>query len=172
VFHKVSPVLPWPLCPLLRSFFEKTKWISLEFDMWGLNTISSEAILILFSVIPTQCQDVPTYRWDGCSISWTNLSRSSQTIALYNSHIVDRVMFKSNLYHFYNQWLILEISSTQSKSAIYSNRTVVLFLNRREEVTSCKELHDFYFSPNIVRVAKSRRAGWAEYVGRMGEMSF
>jgi len=32
-----------------------------------------------------------------------------------------------------------------------------------------EELHDFYSSPNIVRVIKSRRMRWAVHVARMGE---
>jgi hypothetical protein len=31
------------------------------------------------------------------------------------------------------------------------------------------ELHDLYSLPNIVRVIKSRRMGWAGHVARMGE---
>jgi hypothetical protein len=31
-----------------------------------------------------------------------------------------------------------------------------------------EELHNFYSSPNIIRVIKSRRMGWAEHVARMG----
>jgi hypothetical protein len=31
------------------------------------------------------------------------------------------------------------------------------------------ELHDLYFSPNIVRVIKSRRMRWAGHVAHMGE---
>jgi hypothetical protein len=31
------------------------------------------------------------------------------------------------------------------------------------------ELHNLYFSPNIVRVIKSRRMRWAGHVARMGE---
>jgi hypothetical protein len=31
------------------------------------------------------------------------------------------------------------------------------------------ELHSLYFSPNIVRVIKSRKLRWAGYVERMGE---
>jgi len=46
---------------------------------------------------------------------------------------------------------------------------------RRDEVTGKwrrlhnEELNDLYCSPNIVRVIKWRRMGWAEYVARMGE---
>ena len=32
-----------------------------------------------------------------------------------------------------------------------------------------EELNDLYFSPNIVRVIKSRRMRWAGHVARMGE---
>jgi hypothetical protein len=32
-----------------------------------------------------------------------------------------------------------------------------------------EELNDLYSSPNIIRVIKSRRMRWAEYVARMGE---
>jgi hypothetical protein len=32
-----------------------------------------------------------------------------------------------------------------------------------------EELNDFYCSPNIVRVIKSRRTRWAGHVARMGE---
>jgi hypothetical protein len=31
------------------------------------------------------------------------------------------------------------------------------------------EVHDLYFSPNIVRVIKSRRMRWARHMARMGE---
>ena len=46
---------------------------------------------------------------------------------------------------------------------------------RRDEVTGewrrlhNEELNDLYFSPNIVRVIKSRRMRWAGHVARMGE---
>ena len=33
-----------------------------------------------------------------------------------------------------------------------------------------EELNDLYSSPNIIRVTKSRRMGWAVHVVRMGEM--
>jgi hypothetical protein len=50
-----------------------------------------------------------------------------------------------------------------------------LFGPKREEVTgewrklNNEELNDMYSLPNIVRVVKSRRMGWAGYVARMGE---
>ena len=50
-----------------------------------------------------------------------------------------------------------------------------IFGPRREEVTGewrrlhNEELNDFYSSPNIVRVIKSRRMRWAGHVAYMGE---
>jgi len=50
-----------------------------------------------------------------------------------------------------------------------------IFGPRRDEVTRewrrllNEELNDLYFSPNIVRVLKSRRMRWAGHVARMGE---
>jgi len=50
-----------------------------------------------------------------------------------------------------------------------------VFGPRRDEVTGewrrlhIEELNDLYFSPNIVRVIKSRRMSWAGHVARMGE---
>ena len=50
-----------------------------------------------------------------------------------------------------------------------------IFGPRRDEVMGeCRRLHnwelnDLYFSPNIVRVIKSRRMRWAGHVARMGE---
>ena len=50
-----------------------------------------------------------------------------------------------------------------------------IFGPRKDEVTGewrrlhNEELNDLYFSPNIVRVMKSRRMRWAGHVARMGE---
>jgi hypothetical protein len=50
-----------------------------------------------------------------------------------------------------------------------------IFGPRRDEVTGerrrlhYEELNDLYSSPNIVRVIKSRKMGWAGRVARMGE---
>ena len=50
-----------------------------------------------------------------------------------------------------------------------------IFGSRRDEVTGewrrmhNEELNDFYSSPNIVRVIKSRRMRWAGHMARMGE---
>jgi hypothetical protein len=51
-----------------------------------------------------------------------------------------------------------------------------IFGPKREEVAGGwrrlhnEELHNLYASPDIVRVIKSRRMGWAGHIGRMGEM--
>ena len=50
-----------------------------------------------------------------------------------------------------------------------------IFRPRKDEVTGewrrlhNKEVNDLFFSPNIVRVIKSRRMRWAGHVARMGE---
>jgi len=64
----------------------------------------------------------------------------------------------------------------ERKLWVFENRVLRrTFVRRREEVTGewrrlrNKELNDLYSSPNIVRVIKSRRMGWARHVARMGE---
>jgi hypothetical protein len=59
---------------------------------------------------------------------------------------------------------------------VFENRVLRgIFGSKRYKVTGewrklhKEELHDLYFSPNIVRVIKSRRMRWAVYVERMGE---
>jgi hypothetical protein len=50
-----------------------------------------------------------------------------------------------------------------------------IFRPKRDEVTGDwrklynEELHNVYSSPNIIRMNKSRRIGWAGHVARMGE---
>jgi hypothetical protein len=50
-----------------------------------------------------------------------------------------------------------------------------IFGPKRDDVTGewsklhNEELNDLYFSPNVVRVIKSRRMRWAEHVARMEE---
>ena len=59
---------------------------------------------------------------------------------------------------------------------MFGNRVLRrIFEPRRDEVMGewgrlhNKELNDFYSSPNIVRVIKSRRMRWAGHVAHMGE---
>jgi hypothetical protein len=60
---------------------------------------------------------------------------------------------------------------------VFENRVLRrIFGPRRDEVTGewrklhNEELHNFYSSPNIIRMIKSRRMRWAEHIGQMGEM--
>jgi hypothetical protein len=49
-----------------------------------------------------------------------------------------------------------------------------IFGSKRDEMTGDgmkrhnEELHNFYSSPNIIRMIKSRRMRWAGHVARMG----
>jgi len=59
---------------------------------------------------------------------------------------------------------------------VFENRVLRrIFGPKRDEVIrewrklQNEELNDLYCSPNIVRVMKSRRMGWAGHVARMGE---
>jgi hypothetical protein len=58
---------------------------------------------------------------------------------------------------------------------VFGNRVLrKMFGSKREEEGSWKiqhndELHSLYSSPNIVRVIKSRKMGWAGRVARMEE---
>jgi len=59
---------------------------------------------------------------------------------------------------------------------VFENRALrKIFGPKRDEVTrECRKLHneelnDLYSSPNVFRVIKSGRMGWAEHVARMGE---
>ena len=64
----------------------------------------------------------------------------------------------------------------ERKLRVFENMVLrKIFGPRRDEVTGewrrlyNEELNDFYSSPNIVRVIKSRRMRWAGHVARMGE---
>jgi hypothetical protein len=57
---------------------------------------------------------------------------------------------------------------------VFENRVLRrIFGPKRDEVTGRKlhneELHNFYFSPNVIRMSKSRRMRWIGHVARMGE---
>jgi hypothetical protein len=59
---------------------------------------------------------------------------------------------------------------------VFENAVLRIFGPKRDEVqgsgencSSLEELNGLYFSPNIVRVTKSRRIRWAGHVGRMGK---
>jgi hypothetical protein len=59
---------------------------------------------------------------------------------------------------------------------VFENRLLRrIFGPKRDEITGewrrlhNKRLYTLYFSPNIIRVIKSRRLRWAGHVARMGE---
>jgi hypothetical protein len=59
---------------------------------------------------------------------------------------------------------------------VFENRVLRrIFGPRRDEVMGDwrklhnEELHNLYFSPNIIRIIRSRRMRWAGHVARMGE---
>jgi hypothetical protein len=57
---------------------------------------------------------------------------------------------------------------------VFENRVLRIFGPKREEDGSWRKLHNdelysLYYSPNVVRVIKSRRMRWAGHVARMGE---
>ena len=63
-----------------------------------------------------------------------------------------------------------------SRLRVFGNRVLRrIFEPKWDEVTGewrklhTEELNDLYSSPYIVRVIKSRRTRWTEYVARMGE---
>jgi hypothetical protein len=57
---------------------------------------------------------------------------------------------------------------------VFENRVMRIFGPKRDEVTRDwrklhnEELHNLYFSPNIIRMIKLRRTRWAGHVARMG----
>jgi len=57
---------------------------------------------------------------------------------------------------------------------IFIIRSELIFRQEREEITrgwrklNNEELHNFYCSPNIVRVIRSNKLRWARHVARMG----
>jgi hypothetical protein len=58
---------------------------------------------------------------------------------------------------------------------VFENRVLRrIFGAERDEVTGeWRKLHnDLYYSPNIVRLIKSRRIRWAGHVARMGERRY
>jgi hypothetical protein len=65
--------------------------------------------------------------------------------------------------------------SKEHRLRVFENRVLrKIFGPKRKEDGSWRklhndELHDLSSSPNIVRVIKSRRMGWAGHVARMGE---
>jgi hypothetical protein len=57
---------------------------------------------------------------------------------------------------------------------VFENRVLRIFGPKRDEVTGDwrklhkEELHNFYSSPNIIKMIKPMRMRWARHVARMG----
>ena len=74
-----------------------------------------------------------------------------------------------------NIYKLKSLMKTDLKLRVFENMVLRrIFGPRRDEVTGewrrlhNEELNDLYSSPNILRVIKSRRMGWAGHVARMG----
>jgi hypothetical protein len=64
----------------------------------------------------------------------------------------------------------------EQRQGVFENRVLRrIFGPKRDEVTGewrklhTEELHDLYFSPNIIRIIKARRMRWEGHVARMGK---
>jgi hypothetical protein len=74
----------------------------------------------------------------------------------------------------YETWSL--ILREEDGSKLFGNRVLrKTFRPKRDEVTRewrrlrSEELYGLYFSPNIIRVIKSKRMRWAKHIARMGE---
>jgi hypothetical protein len=63
--------------------------------------------------------------------------------------------------------VVLYVCETRSLTLREEHRLRVF-----ENMVHNEELHNLYFSPNIIRMIKSRRMRWAGHVTRMGEKRY
>jgi hypothetical protein len=90
-------------------------------------------------------------------------------IKIYKTIILPVVLYGSEIWS-------LTLRGEHSLRAFENRVLRRIFEPERDEVTGdwrnlhSEEQHSLYSSPNIVKVIKSRRMCWAEYVARMGDM--
>jgi hypothetical protein len=73
--------------------------------------------------------------------------------------------------------LVLLTLREEHRLRVFENRVMArIFGPKREEAAGSRrrvhneELHNFYASPNVIRVIKSRKIRWAGHVARAGEV--
>jgi len=110
--------------------------------------------------------------WNACYYSVQNLLSSSLLsknlkIKIYRSIILPVVLYGCETWS-------LTLREERRLRVVFENRVLIIFGLNREQVTGqwrklhTEELNDLYSSPNIVRVIKSKRMGWAGHVAHMG----
>ena len=102
------------------------------------------------------------------NLLYSKLLSKNLKIKIYRNVILPVVLYGCETW----SWTLEE----ERKLRVFENRVLKrIFGPRRDEVRGewrrlhNEELNDFYSSPNIVRVIKSRRMRWVGHVARMGE---
>ena len=98
---------------------------------------------------------------------------SSRLLSKNLKIMIYRTIILSVVLYWCEAWLLT--LHGERKLRVFENMVLRIFGPRRDEVTGewrrlhNEELNDLYSSPNIVRVIKWRRMGWAGHVARTGE---
>jgi hypothetical protein len=109
---------------------------------------------------------------DACDHSVQNLLSSrllskNVKVRLYKTIILHVVLYRCET------WSLTV--REEHKLRVFEKRVLRIFGPKRDGMTGGwrkpynKELHDFYSSPSIIRIIKSRRMRWAGHVTQMGE---